>query len=66
MAKAKTVMPKPVKYNSRICFGIAYFESEADAKVYADDVVRRCVTYNGGWFHGESCRAGDEVGSRRS
>ena len=48
---AKTVtVPVPVKYDSRICFGIAYFTSEQDAQAYAKATAGR--TYNGGWFHG--------------
>lgn len=48
-------LPKPVKRDVRICFGIAYFTSEADAQVFARDVKRRGRTYNGGYFHGMSC-----------
>lgn len=50
----KIPLPKPVKHDGRICFGISYFTSEA-AERYADDVVRRGVTYNGGWFDGMPC-----------
>lgn len=51
--------PTPVKRDSRICFGIAYFSTETDADRYAKDVRRRGLTYNGGYFHGAPCgRAG--------
>lgn len=58
MSRAKRnalALPKPVKFDSRICFSIAYFNTEADAATYAADVRRRGATYNGGWFHGMSC-----------
>lgn len=48
-------IPTPVKFDSRICFSIAYFTSEADADKYAAVVARRGDTYNGGWFHGMPC-----------
>lgn len=48
-------VPTPVKRDSRICFSIAYFASEADAHKYHDEVRRRGITYNGGWFHGMPC-----------
>ena len=51
----KMTVPKPVKIDSRICFGIAYFLTEADANAYAASVRKRGVTYNGGWFDGKPC-----------
>lgn len=54
-SQKKTPLPKPVKMDIRICFAIAYFKTEADADIYAADVERRGVTYNGGWFHGMPC-----------
>lgn len=54
--KAKTSpVPTPVKHDSRICFGIAYFTSEADAAAYAASVRARGITYNGGYFDGMPC-----------
>lgn len=44
-----------VKYDSRICFGIVYFATEADADAYALWVRQRGITYNGGYFHGMPC-----------
>lgn len=44
--------PEPVQYDSRICFGIAYFLTEGDAEAYAKGGTGR---YNGGWFHGMAC-----------
>lgn len=58
MARTKTAKPappKPAKYDSRICFGIAYFTTEADAALYAEHVRQRGDTYNGGYFHGMPC-----------
>ncbi len=52
---AAPVLPEPVKIDSRICFAINYFTTEADALAFATDVERRGITYNGGWFHGMPC-----------
>ncbi len=51
----KAPAPEPVKRDSRICFGIAYFHTEADADTYAKIVRERGDTYNGGFFHGSPC-----------
>jgi hypothetical protein len=51
----RPTLPKPVKFDSRICFSIAYFASEADATVYAAHVREKGYTYNGGYFHGMPC-----------
>jgi hypothetical protein len=53
--KATVTVPTPAKFDSRICFAIAYFTSEADAAVYAAMVRKRGDTYNGGYFHGMPC-----------
>lgn len=53
--RKKTPVPTPVKIDSRICFAIAYFISEADALRYDDHVRAKGYTYNGGWFHGMPC-----------
>ena len=45
----------PVEVDVRICFGIAWFEKEEDADRYAEEVVRKGLTYNGGWYHGMAC-----------
>jgi hypothetical protein len=52
---SKVVEPVPVKTESRICFGIAYFKTEAEADEAARQVRQRGETYNGGFFHGMSC-----------
>ena len=44
-----------VKYDSRICFGIAFFETMEHADEYAAEVKRKGLTYNGGFFHGMPC-----------
>lgn len=48
-------LSKPVKIDSRICFSISYFESEKEADIYADYVVKQGFTYNGGFYHGMPC-----------
>jgi hypothetical protein len=48
-------VPVPVKRDSRICFGIAYFKTETDAMLYAEHVKMKGRTYNGGWFDGMPC-----------
>jgi len=53
--KTITTTPTPVKIDSRISFGLAYFTTEADANAYATMVEQRGDTRNGGWFHGEPC-----------
>ena len=58
MRKKKTtplLVPQPVKIDSRICFGIAYFTSKKDAEAYDRYVREQGLTYNGGYFHGMSC-----------
>lgn len=48
-------LPTPVKLESRICFGIAFYATEADATLAADAVRARGETYNGGFYHGMPC-----------
>jgi hypothetical protein len=47
--------PTPVKIGSRICFAIAYFLTEVEAKEYSALVKAQGYTYNGGMFHGMPC-----------
>jgi hypothetical protein len=49
------MVPKPAKTDSRACFGIAYFTTEADAARYAEYVRQRGDTYNGGYCDGMAC-----------
>lgn len=44
-----------VRYDGRICFGIAFFDSEESAMEYHEEVRQEGRTYNGGWFHGMPC-----------
>ena len=48
--------PRPVKHDSRNCFGVNYYASAAEA----DEAVQRARgvrAANGGWYHGTSvCR----------
>lgn len=41
--------------DSRICFSIAYFATEADAEKAGEGVTRAGRTYNGGLFNGMPC-----------
>lgn len=45
----------PVKTDSRICFAIEYFTTDADARAYGEQVKRRGDRYNGGYFDGMPC-----------
>ena len=44
-----------VKTDSRISFGIDYYDSEAEADAAGAVVRERGETYNGGWFDGMRC-----------
>jgi hypothetical protein len=46
---------RPVEMDSRICFGIHFFDTEEKAKAYGEAVRLRGDTYNGGYSHGASC-----------
>jgi hypothetical protein len=48
-------LPTPVDQESRICFGIVWLATEADARVWDQHVRDTGQTYNGGFFHGMSC-----------
>lgn len=48
-------LPKPAKTESRICFGLAWFKTEAEADAFAAIVRSRGESYNGGFFHGMAC-----------
>lgn len=54
-APARVDAPEPVKTESRICFGIAYFRTEEDANRFSSFVHKRGDTYNGGFYHGMAC-----------
>lgn len=47
--------PEPVRRESRTCFGISWFATEAEADAYAAIVHEQGLTYNGGFFHGMPC-----------
>ena len=59
--KKKVVVPEPVKREGRICFGIAYFTTEADAAAYDRHVREQGRTYNGGYFDGMPCGRAKEI-----
>lgn len=45
----------PADIDSRICFGIHFYDSEEKAR-YATLITQvQGNTYNGGWFHGMAC-----------
>jgi hypothetical protein len=48
-------LPRPVKYDGRVSFGINYFTVERDADTFAAWVQDRGFTYNGGWRDGQPC-----------
>ena len=48
-----STLPVPIKRDSRTCFGILYFATEAEAEDYG--YVAQSQTYNGGMFHGMAC-----------
>jgi hypothetical protein len=58
--KTTVAVPTPVKHDSRICFGINYYASEAEADSAHRAVRERGDTYNGGFFHGLAC--GRDIG----
>ena len=45
----------PAKRDDRICFGLAFFVTEAEADEYAVNVQAAGRKYNGGYFHGMDC-----------
>ena len=46
---------RPADIDSRICFGIEFYDSEEKAG-YATLITKvQGNTYNGGWFHGMAC-----------
>ena len=49
------LLPTAVKAESRICFGIAWFKTEAEADEYGEWVRSIGSTYNGGFYHGRPC-----------
>ena len=51
----KLKLSGPAKIDSRICFGIIFCSSAADAEKLAKRVEARGDTYNGGWLHGTPC-----------
>ena len=46
-------MIKPIAREERICFGIAWYATEEDAKAASLESARHNV-YNGGWRDGEA------------
>jgi hypothetical protein len=46
---------RPADIDSRICFGIRFYDSEEKAGVATLITKMQGNTYNGGWFHGMPC-----------
>ena len=51
----KSLGPECARREQRICFGLAWFDTQAAAKKYAAKVRDAGRTYNGGYFHGSPC-----------
>ena len=45
----------PADIDSRICFGIYFYDSEEKARIATLITQVQGNTYNGGWFHGMPC-----------
>lgn len=52
---ANAALPIPVKSESRVCFGIKWFDSEADAVTFGEWVTGSGQRYNGGFYDGMLC-----------
>lgn len=48
-------LPIPVRSESRICFGIDWYATEAEANAASAFVKSKGRTYNGGFYHGRPC-----------
>lgn len=46
---------RPADIDSRICFGIHFYDSEEKARIATLITQMQGNTYNGGWFHGMPC-----------
>jgi hypothetical protein len=53
--KPVLVVPDPVKFDSRNCFGICFYKTATEADDAAVIVRKLGLTYNGGFFHGMPC-----------
>lgn len=53
--KSGLAVPSPVKYDSRNCFAVAFFQTETEAQAFSEWVREQGHTYNGGWYHGMKC-----------
>jgi hypothetical protein len=48
-------MSNPVKTEGRICFGLEWYATEAEAEVRTKEVRESGQRYNGGFYHGSAC-----------
>lgn len=48
-------LPKPIKTESRVAFGLAWFATEAEADTFATFIRARGDSYNGGFYPGTPC-----------
>lgn len=46
---------KPIDTDVRICFAIAWYATEKEAKAAGAMAHENGDYYNGGWFHGMAC-----------
>jgi hypothetical protein len=44
-----------IREESRICFGLVWFDNEKEAMEYAKEVHKKGATYNGGYYDGMAC-----------
>lgn len=52
---AAAVLAKAVRTESRICFGLAWFDDAQLAEEAAQAIMARGDRYNGGYYHGMPC-----------
>lgn len=58
-------LAKAVRQEGRICFGLAWFDNEADAIAAGRAVEAAGYTVNGGYFHGMPCNRAPEFDSEK-
>lgn len=61
----ENLLAKAVKKEQRICFGIAWFRTEAEANKLGELNQRLGVRYEGGWFDGMPCKRDPSFDKKR-
>lgn len=64
MPETKAELPKPVRSESRICFGLEWYATLEEAEQVAAYARSRGETYNGGYMHGAPCGRRPEFDGR--